>query len=84
MILTGEPQTPKLAITTKANLIFVASTLFTRIATPKILCFNCGVILEGRKTSIKFLRKLRLFDCISQKDLNNKTTTLTRKPNVLR
>ena len=53
----------------KANLIFVTSTLFTWIAT---LYFNCGVILEGRKTSINFLRKLRLFDCISQKDLNKK------------
>ena len=36
---TGEHQTPELAITMKANLTFVASTLFTRIATPKI--FDC-------------------------------------------
>ena len=61
------------AITMKGNLIFVALTLFTWIATPKILYFNYGVILEGRKTSINFLRKLRLFDCISQ-DLNKKTS----------
>ena len=74
-----EPQTPELAIIMKANLISVTSTLFTRIATPKILYFNCGVILEGRKTSIKFLRKLRLLDCISRKDLNKKTLMLTRK-----
>ena len=64
----------------KANLIFVASTLLTQIATLKILFFNYGVILEGRET--KILRKLRLFDCISQKDLNKKTM-LMRKLTVL-
>ena len=35
------------------------------------------MILEGRKTWIKFLRKLKLFDCISQTDLNKKTLMLT-------
>ena len=65
----------------KANLIYVTSTQFTWIATPKILYFNCGVILEGTKTSIKFLRKLRLFDCISQKDLNKKNIDVNEEVN---
>ena len=74
--VTCEPQTPELAITMEAILIFVASTLFTRIATPKTLFSYCGVILEGRKTSVKFLKKLRLFNCISHKkniDVNEET-----------
>ena len=65
----------------------VHSVLRDQIQVPKPVQYvatdqMAGVILEGRKISIKFLRKLRLFDCISQKDLNKKTT-LTRKKTVL-
>ena len=79
----GKLKDSNLETTTASCLLDVASTLFARIATPKILYFNCGVILEGKTTSIKFLRKLRLFICISQKDLNKKTSMLTKKLTIL-
>ena len=63
-LFTGETQTAELAMTTKADLIFVASKLVTRIATHIILLLNYVVILEGRKTPILyskyFLRKLKV------------------------
>ena len=51
------------AITMKANLSLLP--LHCLLGLPHLKYFNYGVILEGRRISIKFLRKLRLFDCIS-------------------
>ena len=61
--MTGEPQTPELAITTKANLIFAGYLLFTRTVTPKTLYSNYGAMLEGRKTNLIFeeIKIVRLY-----------------------